>query len=101
MNVIVRVITGVIQDRDNDSYDNVTIVYMILAAGSVLVSAVLIILSWKSVDLEHLQWTHKKRIARGEFINEHERAFYEENSARNKLVSMACFTSLVALVLGS
>ena len=51
MNVVVRVITGVIQDRDNDSYDNVTIVYMILAAGSVLVSAVLIILLWKSVDL--------------------------------------------------
>lgn len=38
MNIIVRVITtGLIQDRDNDSYDNVTIVYMILAAGSVLV----------------------------------------------------------------
>lgn len=38
MNIIVRVITtGLIQDRDNGSYDNVTIVYIILAAGSVLV----------------------------------------------------------------
>lgn len=54
MNIIVRAITGVIQDRDNDSYDNVTIVYIILAASSVLVSAVLIIVSWKSVDLGHL-----------------------------------------------
>jgi hypothetical protein len=44
---------------------------------------------------------HKKRIARGEFINERKRAFYEENYARNKLISMACFASLVALVLGS
>lgn len=54
MNIIVRVITGVIQDRDNDSYDNVTIVYTILAASPVLVSAVLIIVSWKPVDLGHL-----------------------------------------------
>ncbi|XTI88964.1 hypothetical protein V2W45_1521172 [Cenococcum geophilum] len=91
MNTIIRVITtGLIQDHDNDSYDNVTIEYMILAAGSIL-----------SVDLRHLQWTRKKRITRGEFINEHKRAFYEENDARNKLISMACFASLVALVLGS
>lgn len=39
MNIITRVTTGLIQDRDNDSYDNVTIEYMILAAGSVLRSS--------------------------------------------------------------
>lgn len=43
----------------------------------------------------------KKRIARSEFISERKRAFYEENYARNKLISTACFASLVALVLGS
>ncbi|KAF5702010.1 major facilitator superfamily domain-containing protein [Fusarium globosum] len=37
MNIIVRIITGKIQDADNNSYDKVTIVYVILAGLSVVI----------------------------------------------------------------
>lgn len=101
MNIIVRVITGAIQDADNDSYEHVVIVYVVLAAASVLVSIMLIALSWWSVDLGNLQWTRKQRIANGELWNERKRAFYEDNGARNKAISKICFGALVMLILGS
>ena len=101
MNIIVRVVTGAIQDADNDSYDHVVIVYVVLAAASVLVSIMLIALSWWSVDLGNLQWTRKQRIANGELWNERKRAFYEDNGARNKIISKICFGALILLILGS
>ncbi|KAG6357355.1 hypothetical protein INS49_013231 [Diaporthe citri] len=101
MNIIVRVITGAIQDADNDSYDHVVIVYVVLAAASVLVSIMLVALSWWSVDLGNLQWTRKQRIAHGELWNERKRAFYEDNGARNKIISKTCFGTLIMLILGS
>lgn len=101
MNIIVRVITGVIQDNDNNSYDKVTIVYVILAGISVVVSFLLTILSWKSIDLGHLQWTRKLRIARGEVLNVRRARFYDENGKKNRLISMSCFGALIMLVLGS
>jgi hypothetical protein len=101
MNIIVRVITGRIQDADNNSYDRVTIVYVILAGCSVVVSMALIFVSWKTVDLRHLQWSRKKRITRGTDLNERKDRFYGLNSAKNMRISLVCFGSLVALVLGS
>ncbi|KAK5448111.1 hypothetical protein LTS15_009135 [Exophiala xenobiotica] len=101
MNIIVRVITGVIQDRDNDLYDHVTIVYVILAGLSVAVSLLLVFLSWKSVELGNLQWTRKQRLAKGAILNECRCRFYGENGARNKRISTICFGSCVLLVLGS
>ncbi|KAF3809673.1 hypothetical protein GCG54_00012962 [Colletotrichum gloeosporioides] len=101
MNIIVRIITGAIQDADNDSYEHVVIVYVILAAASVLVAIALIGLSWWSVDLGNLQWTRKQRIANGDLWNERKRAFHEENGARNKLISKVCFGGLVLLILGA
>lgn len=101
MNIIVRVITGAIQDADNDSYDHVVIVYVVLAAASVLVSILLIALSWWSIDLGNLQWTRKQRIANGDLWNERKRAFYEDNGARNKAISKICFGALILLILGS
>ncbi|KAK5365795.1 hypothetical protein LTR20_009597 [Exophiala xenobiotica] len=101
MNIIVRVITGVIQDRDNDRYDHVTIVYVILAGSSVAISLLLVFLSWKSVELGNLQWTRKQRLAKGAILNECRLRFYGENGARNKRISTICFGSCILLVLGS
>lgn len=101
MNIIVRVITGRIQDADNNSYDRVTIVYVILAGCSVAVSLILGIVAWRSVDLGHLQWTRKMRIARGHILNSRKQRFYEENGGRNKKISLFCFASLILLILGS
>ncbi|KAH7160966.1 hypothetical protein EDB81DRAFT_866586 [Dactylonectria macrodidyma] len=101
MNIIVRVITGRIHDADNNPYDKVTIVYVILAGCSVAVFLVLAIVAWRSVDLGHLQWTRKMRIAHGNILNDREAQFYDEKGGRNKTISMVCFSSLIALTLGS
>lgn len=101
MNIIIRIITGAIQDRDNNSYDHVTIVYVILAGCSCLVSILLTAIAWKSVDLRHLQWPRKLRIARGDTLLERKHRFYEENGPRNKRISIACFATCMLLILGS
>ncbi|KAH6683553.1 major facilitator superfamily domain-containing protein [Plectosphaerella plurivora] len=101
MNIIVRVITGVIQDADNNSYDKVTIVHVILAGLSVVVSLVLAILTWKSVDIGHLQWARKLRIARGDVLVDRKAKFEGDEGPKNKKISKACFGLLVLLVLGS
>jgi hypothetical protein len=100
MNIIVRIITAVIQDADNNSYNHVTIVYVILAGCSLLVSGCLALLSWKFIDLGNLQWTRKQRLARGDLWNERKRMFHEENGGRNRLVSIGCFGALILLTLG-
>ncbi|KAL3418779.1 hypothetical protein PVAG01_09000 [Phlyctema vagabunda] len=101
MNIIVRVVTGVLQDADNDSYDRVTIVYVFLAGCSVAVSLLLILLALYSVDLGRLQWTRKQRIAKGQLINERNERFHNENGPRNRRLSLVCFAGLLLLVLGS
>lgn len=70
MNIIVRVITGPIQDRDSNSYDNVTIVYVALSMGCVVVSLSLVLISCMAIDLRRLQWTRKQRIANGDRIGD-------------------------------
>ncbi|KAF4549628.1 Hypothetical protein D9617_20g026840 [Elsinoe fawcettii] len=101
MNIIVRVVTGKIQDADNNSYDRVTIVYVFLAGCSVVVSLVLIVVSWRTPDLRHLQWSRKRRILNGAMLNERKEIFYGADGRRNKRTSVICFLSLVAVVLGS
>ena len=100
MNIIVNLVTGRIQDADNDSYDRVVIVYVVLAALSVVVSIGLVILSVFCVDLKRLQWTRKHRIANGALINERKERFTVENGAQNRKLSLGCFTVFCALVLG-
>ncbi|KAF4845308.1 Major facilitator superfamily domain-containing protein 1 [Colletotrichum siamense] len=87
MNIIVRIVTGAIQDADNNSYDKVTIVYVILAGISVVVSIGLFLLALKFTDLGHLQWSRKVRIARGEILNEQKRKFHEEDGHKNRVIS--------------
>jgi asparagine N-glycosylation enzyme membrane subunit Stt3 len=79
----------------------VTIVYVILAGLSVLVSLLLAFGAWKSVDLGHLQWSRKKRIARGDLLNERKAIFTKENGEKNRRVSLACFAALTFLIMGS
>ncbi|KAK8172956.1 LOW QUALITY PROTEIN: major facilitator superfamily domain-containing protein [Phyllosticta citrichinensis] len=93
-----RIITGAIQDHDN----NVVIVYVILAAGSLVVAWAILIASFFSVDLCRLQWTRKQRLVRGDVIKE-QKAKFEDGEAghRNKIISMSCFGFVLALMLSS
>jgi MFS family permease len=100
INIVVRVITGVIQDADNNSYHRVTIVYVVLAGGSVLVSIMLLILSYLSIDLRRLQWTRKQRMSNGELINERKENFEGKDGERNRRLSKICLSALGCLVLG-
>ena len=101
MNIIVRVITSVLQDADNDSYDRVVIVYAVLGGLSVFVSFCLVGLSYATVDLGHLQWTRKQRLARVEILVARRERFMTSARSRNKKVSMGLFVACMMLVAGS
>ncbi|KAF3762889.1 MFS general substrate transporter [Cryphonectria parasitica EP155] len=102
MNIIVRVITGVIQDADDNSYDRVVIVYVFLTAASVLVALVSLSLGFIKPDIGRLQWTRKKRILNGHIIVELKDEFEKgQRGRRNKLFSKSCFIALLIFILGS
>lgn len=101
MNIIINLVTGRIQDADNDSYERVVIVYVVLAAGSVVVSIGLVVLSTISVDLRRLQWTRKQRIRNGPLIVARKERFLGENGAKNRKISLCCFGALCCLTVGS
>jgi sirohydrochlorin ferrochelatase len=68
VNIIVRILSGVIQDRDNNSYDRVVVGYVFLASGAVVVSAALMVASFLTLDVAKLQWTKKQRMRKGGFL---------------------------------
>lgn len=102
MNIIVRIITGAIQDADDDSYDRVVIVYVFLAACSLLVGLHNVVLGHIKPDLGRLQWSRKARVQNGPVINELKDKFEdEERGRRNRRISLGCFIALLCLILGS
>jgi MFS family permease len=98
MNIVVRIVTGVIQDRDDNSYDRVVVVYVFLASGAVLVSIGLVIASYLSLDVAKLQWTKKQRMAKGDLINQRK----EEVEMRGGFVKGGYlpFVALAVLMMG-
>lgn len=102
MNIIVAIITGVIQDEDDNSYDRVVIVYVFLSAASALVALVNICLGHFNPDLGRLQWSRKERIAKGAVIRDLKRKFEEhERGGRNRKISLACFGGMILLTMGA
>jgi len=102
MAMIIRIVTGVIQDRDNNSYDGVVVVYAVLAAGSVIVAIVMFLYSFWNVDLGRLQWTKKQRLRKGEVINERKEQFEGRKAGkRNRKISLMLFIILLILILGA
>ena len=102
MTIFVRIITGVIQDRNNNSYNDVVKGYVFLAAGSFVVGTGLLATSFWTVDLGLLQWTKKQRMAKGEIINDRRQQFEKgEAGVRNKNISMTLFIVLIFFILGA
>ncbi|KAF4447984.1 hypothetical protein F53441_8575 [Fusarium austroafricanum] len=102
MTIIVGVIAGVIQDRDNNSYDNVTILYVTLAAGSVVVALIMIALGFANDILGHLQWSRKKRVENGHIINAKKEEFQDEGHAEwNRKLGLVNFSAVIILILGA
>ncbi|KAF9692963.1 hypothetical protein EKO04_009023 [Ascochyta lentis] len=102
MTIFVRIITGVIQDRDDNSYDNVVKGYVFLAAGSVVIGCALLAASYWTLDLKLLQWTKKQRMVKGETINDRRIKFESgEAGTRNRKISMTFFVVLIFFLLGA
>ncbi|KAK8107053.1 major facilitator superfamily domain-containing protein [Apiospora kogelbergensis] len=100
INIIVRILAGVIQDADHNSYNKVVILYLVLAGCSLFVSLALAMLAYFSVDLGAMQWSRKQRQARAEKLLGMKRAFYETKALRNRIISRTCFGLLICLLLG-
>lgn len=101
MSIIIRIITGALQDADNDSYRRVVRVYLFLAAGSVAVGLAILIGALVSEDLAPLQWTRKQRLARGEGIVRIREKHLVTHYRRSRWIALGCFSALMLLTLGS
>ena len=102
MTIIVGIIAGVIQDRDDNSYDKVIILYVVLAAGSVVVGAFMVLLSFKTDFMKLLQWSRKRRVLNGKVIVTKKEEFETNKYAEwNRRLSLANFVAVIILVLGA
>ncbi|CAJ2503874.1 Uu.00g112680.m01.CDS01 [Anthostomella pinea] len=90
--IILRIVTGVIQDADNNSYDRVIIVYVVLSAAATVVSIGLLALSPMSEGLRQLQWTRQQRKRQINAI---------VSRTNNRMLSLTCFVALILFMLGS
>jgi hypothetical protein len=87
INIIVRIVTGVLQDQSpaSNPYKKVTPVYVVLSVCSFAVAILMMIIYFLSkfssstfisnlhVDIGRLQWTRKQRIENGEIIKRRKR----------------------------
>ncbi|KAJ3876421.1 major facilitator superfamily domain-containing protein [Lentinula edodes] len=102
MNIIVGIVAAVIQDKDDNSYNNVVGVYVFLAAGSMLVGIGSFVAGYFFIDLGRLQWTKKHRIRYGELINAQKEKFEEGDAGKkNRAFSVSMFTVVILLILGA
>jgi MFS family permease len=102
MTIIVGVIAGAIQDRDNDSYKNVTVLYVTLAAGSVVVAAIMMIIGHMTDTIGFLQWSRKKRVNNGHIINTKKEEYESSDRAEwHRKLGVINFGAVIVLILGS
>lgn len=102
MSIIVGVIAGVIQDRSDNSYDNVTILYATMAAGSVVVGLIILALGFTSNLMGHLQWSRKQRVANGHTITTTKEEYEKEERAEwSRMLGLVNFGAVVVLILGA
>lgn len=95
-----RILTGVLQDADDNSYHRVVRVFAFLGCAAMTASFILAIASTQHVDLARLQWSRKKRLAKGDFINERKLRAETTMYERNKRVSYVCFGLTMLLMAG-
>nr|ADP50758.1 major facilitator superfamily transporter 3 [Penicillium digitatum] len=102
MSIVIRIITGALQDADHNSYRRVVQVYLALGAGAVVVGSAILMGSFLTDNLAPLQWTRHKRLTSGAAIIERIR---ERNlvtqQRRTRNISIFCFGILILLILGS
>ncbi|KAJ5473033.1 hypothetical protein N7530_007034 [Penicillium desertorum] len=102
MSIIIRIITGALQDADDNSYRRVVHVYLVLGAGATVVGAAILIGSFVTDNLAPLQWTRHKRLTSGAAVIERirERHLVTQRE-RTRKISILCFGALLLLTVGS
>ena len=101
LDVIVAIVAGVIQDRDDNSYDNVVILYLALSSASVVMCINLIAFGFLTVDIGMLQWTRRQRMNRGDKIVERDRRTRAEDAPKNRRLSTVLFSCIIVLMVGA
>ncbi|KAF2086045.1 MFS general substrate transporter, partial [Saccharata proteae CBS 121410] len=90
--IILRIVTGTIQDADGGAYRRVIVVYLALAAGCLAVALGMQLAAPFSIDLRSLQWTREQRkmdVGTPRLRKE------------TPFLSLIGFVALIALMLGS
>ncbi|KAJ5396805.1 hypothetical protein N7509_004918 [Penicillium cosmopolitanum] len=101
MGIIVRIITGALQDADDNSYRRVIQVYLFLVAASLVVGSAILIGSYTSEYLAPLQWTRKKRLSSGaEIIAANKERSLVTHAQRTRYISVGCFSAMLVLTVG-
>ncbi|EPS26850.1 hypothetical protein PDE_01790 [Penicillium oxalicum 114-2] len=101
MNIIVRIITGALQDADDNSYRRVVHVYLFLSAAATVVGALIFVGTFMTDQLGLLQWSRKKRLISGaEIIQALKEQSLVIDAKRTQRISIGCFTTFVLLVVG-
>ncbi|KAK1143588.1 hypothetical protein N8T08_006198 [Aspergillus melleus] len=102
MNIIMRLVTGSLQDEDNGSYHRVNMIYLGAAAILMAVSVAILLAALLNQNLAPLQWSRKERLAFGSTrlaaLREHHLV---ARYRWNRWASLCCFGALVLFVLGS
>ncbi|PCD41201.1 hypothetical protein AU210_003758 [Fusarium oxysporum f. sp. radicis-cucumerinum] len=91
-----------VANRDENNYDNVTILYVTLAAGSVVVAGIMIALGFATDFIGQLQWSRKKRVENGHIINAKKQEFESKGHAeKHKKLGVINFSAVIVLILGA
>lgn len=101
MGIIVRIITGALQDADDNSYRRVVQVYLFLVAASLVVGGAILIGTYTSDYLAPLQWSRKNRLSFGaEIIAANKERSLVTHAQRTRYISVGCFGALLLLTVG-
>lgn len=101
MGIIIRIITGALQDADDNSYRRVVQVYLFLAAASLVVGSAILLGSFMTDSLGLLQWTRHKRLTSGaEIIQGLKERSLVAHARRTRRLSVGCFGALLLLIIG-
>lgn len=102
MNIIIRIITGALQDADDNSYRRVVQVYLFLAAAATVIGGAILVASYTTKTMAPLQWTRKMRQKLGSsLIGKAQDDSLVVKAGRTRVISICCFGALGLLVLGS
>jgi hypothetical protein len=101
MNIIIRIMTGALQDADDNSYQRAVQVYLFQGAAGLAIGLGILVGSFFAAELDLLQWTRWKRLSQGpEIIQRLKERNLVLNPRRTKRIAITGFVCIMALTVG-